>query len=420
MNREPHKLTDADRAELCRRVDLAGLLTAHGVEVRRNGASFVCKLRPDERTASCHVWPPGAGKRGADGWTWHDYGANRGGDTLGYLVDIKGLPFVDAVGELCRLANWTPESLQGKRPACPSRPPTAAPATLPPPPPALPLDAQGRAVGIFLDALLQADEEAEREGDLYLASRGCLPNAWPGGAYRLRPDVCRTLGVTLAQSPDAGLLIRAGLLKPAADGKPVRLPWWDDVCLLACRAPDLRPAYLVGRRLAWAAGDSWGKYINQPAAAGAVRLPYNLPALYRAAGRLAGWPVSPAPAKAGDVLLVEGPLDALGAAVLGWPAVALLTRLQAHDYKDRNGAAARMLEAHLPALRDVRRVRVVPDADAGAKGAEGEALAARLVAWLRCAGVRADLATLADLCPDAPPTCKDLADIAKMKGCPKT
>jgi hypothetical protein len=421
MNTGPHKLTDADRAELCRRVDLAALLAGDGVEVRRNGAAYVCKMRPDERTASCHVWPPGAGKRGADGWTWHDYGASRGGDTLGYLVDIKGLPFVEAVGELCRLAGWTPESLQGNRPACPSRPTAAAPATLPPPsasvPPVLPLEAQARAVGLFLDALLQADEETERDGALYLASRGCLPEAWPGGAWHLRADVCRILARTLSQGPDADLLTRAGLLKPAADGKPPRLPWWDAVCLLACRAPDLRPAYLVGRRLSWAAGDSQGKFINQPAAAGAVRLPYNLPALYRAAGRLAGWPVPPAPAKAGDVLLVEGPLDALGAAVLGWPAVALLTRLQAHAYNARHGAAAQMLDAHLPALRDVRRVRVVPDADPGAKGAEGEAHAARLVAWLRCAGVRADLATLADLCPDAPPACKDLADIAKLKGC---
>ena len=61
----------------------------------------------------------------------------------------------------------------------------------------------------------------------------------------------------------------------------------------------------------------------------------------------------------------------------------------------------------------------MPDADPGPKGAEGEALAARLVGWLRFAGVRADLATLADLCPDAPTACKDLADIAKLKGCPK-
>ena len=121
---------------------------------------------------------------------------------------------------------------------------------------------------------------------------------------------------------------------------------------------------------------------------------------------------NPTPTKPGT-LLVEGPLDALGAACLGWPAVALLTRLQARNYRDRDGAAARMLDAHLPALRDVRRVRVVPDADAGDKGAEGEALAARLVAWLTFSGVRADVARLVDLVPDAPEGAKTLPTLPK-------
>ena len=75
-----------------------------------------------------------------------------------------------------------------------------------------------------------------------------------------------------------------------------------------------------------------------------------------------------------------------------------------------------MLEAHLPALRSLRRVCVVPDADPGKKGAEGEVLASRLVAWLRAAGCRAEVSPLADLIPDISPDCKDLADVSKMKG----
>jgi hypothetical protein len=218
------------------------------------------------------------------------------------------------------------------------------------------------------------------------------------------------LAATLAEGPQADLLSRAGLLKLEAV-KPPRLAWWDRVALLGCRDAAGSLAYLVGRRLDWTDGDRWPKYLNQGAAGGAVRWPFGLPALYRAAGRLPG----EANIKAGDVLLVEGPLDALGAAVLGWPAVALLTRLQTHDYADRHGAAAVALEPHLPALRDVRRVRVVPDADPGDKGAEGEALAARLAGWLRYAGGQADVARLADLVPDAPEGCKDLADIAKAR-----
>lgn len=430
MNPGPHKLTPADRAELCRRVDLPALLAAAGVEVRRNGTAYLCKLRPDERTPSCHVYPPGVGRKGADGWTLKDYGDGWGGDALAYLVDKRGLSFADAVAELCSLTAWTPASWQGKpldaptSPAAAPRPaPTPAapsPPAGPPGPPPLPLDAQARAVALFLDALLALDDEAGRDGALYLDGRGCLPPDWQGGAWVLRAELCRPLADALAATPEADLLTRAGLLKPADAGKAPRLPWWDRVALLACHDAGGRFAYLVGRRLDWTAGDRWGKYINQGTAGGAVRLPFNLPALYHAAGRLPSWPVKPQPARAGDVLLVEGPLDAMGAAVLGWPAVALLTRLQARTYRDRDGTAARMLDAHLPALRDVRRVRVVPDADAGDKGAEGEALAARLVGWLTFAGVRADVARLVELVPEAPEACKDLADAAKARNNPPT
>ena len=45
-------------------------------------------------------------------------------------------------------------------------------------------------------------------------------------------------------------------------------------------------------------------------------------------------------------------VHALGAAVLGRPALALLNRPQAAaDYRDRDTDAARMLDPHLPALR---------------------------------------------------------------------
>ena len=427
MNPGPHKLTDADRAELCRRVDLPALLAGDGVDVRRNGAAYVCKLRPDERTASCHVYPPGVGKRGADGWTLKDYGDGWGGDALAYLVDKRGLAFVDAVAELCRLAGWTPPAWQTEGLRAPPSPlsrggpcPDVGGNRPPPRAPVLDPEAQLDAALAFVSALVDLVPEAGFAAEDYLASRGCLPAGGAVGCWVLPADACKTLAARIAAGPEADLLTRAGLLKPAADGKPPRLPWWDRVALLGCYDAAGSLAYFVGRRMDWTDGDRWGKYINQGTAAGAVRWPFNLCALYHAAGRLRCWPVEPDPDKAGDVLLVEGPLDALGAACLGWPAVALLTRLQAHDYADRDGAAARMLEAHLPALRDVRRVRVVPDADPGPKGAEGEALAARLVGWLRFAGVRADVARLVDLVPDAPEGCKDLADVAKARNNPPT
>ena len=49
---------------------------------------------------------------------------------------------------------------------------------------------------------------------------------------------------------------------------------------------------------------------------------------------------------------------------------------------------------------------------------QDQALAARLVGWLRAAGCRATLSTLPELYPDAPADCKDLADIAATKANP--
>lgn len=423
MPQDNYKLTAADRAELCRRVDLLSMLSGDGVDVRRNGNAWTCRLR-DEKNASCHLYPPGVGRKGADGWTLKDYGDGWGGDALAYLVDKRQLPFMDAVHELCRMAGWTPESLRDRRPGCPVAAYRPAPHTLTPPapvccqePPRMDPARQFDAACAFVAAMGEVCPNCYALGRAYLASRGCLPTGWPGGAYVLTGTDCQALTAKLASGPDADLLTRARILKPAEDGKPPRLAWWDKVCLLACWDTEGGLAYFVGRRLDWKETDNAGKYINQPCAGGATRWPYDLPALYHAAGRMDAWPVKPAKDKAGDVLLVEGALDALGAACLGWPAVAMLNRPQAYDYADRDGAAARMLEPHLPALRDVRRVLVVPDADPGTKGAEGEALAARLVGWLRFAGVKSELATMAAL--GAPAECKDLAAWAeKMKGTP--
>ena len=81
LSRRP-PLSDSDRAELCSRVDFLAVLAGDGVEARKSGTHYVCRLRPNDKTPSCYVWPPDTGKRGAEGWTWHDYGDGRGGDAL--------------------------------------------------------------------------------------------------------------------------------------------------------------------------------------------------------------------------------------------------------------------------------------------------------------------------------------------------
>ena len=72
-----------------------------------------------------------------------------------------------------------------------------------------------------------------------------------------------------------------------------------------------------------------------------------------------------------------------------------------------------MLAPHLPALRRMREVLVMPDNDPGEKGAVGQEKAAALVGWLRAAGCKADLATMETLFPDLAAECKDLADAAQ-------
>lgn len=409
-----------DRAELCRRVNLKDLMEADGVACKAKGTGcWVCKLRPEEKTASCYVWDPNTGKAKEKGWTFHDYGSGQGGDVLAYLVDVRGLAYLAAARTLAESCGWWPASL---RPADPNAPkPTATPRPVPVVPlkPELPIltpEEQADAVGLLLGALGELNPDTVRDGMDYIENRGCLPDGWPICAALLRAEDCGPLVDRLKDEED--LLTRAGILKAPEDGKPLRLAWWGNVCLLWAFNTDYRPAYLVGRRVDWQPGDHAGKYINQPTRAGAVRLPVGLGALYAAAGdRVARLNFTQfEKEKAGDLLLVEGILDTLGAACLGWPALAMLNRPQAaRDYTERNTAAARMLEPHLPALRTCRRVVVVPDADKGDKGAEGKTLARRLVAWLRAAGCRAEMKTLGDLCPDAPTDCKDFADLAAWK-----
>lgn len=411
----PDPLPDEDRAELCRRVNLKDMMEADGVACKPKGTGcWVCKLRSTEKTASCYVWDPNTGKAKGKGWTYHDYGSGQGGDALAYLVDVRGLEYLDAARTMTEACGWWPASL---RPADPTAPkPTRKPLPVPvvlsePAPPTLTPEEQADAVGLFLAALGEVNPGCLDAAEAYLVGRGCLPEGWPICAAVLRAEDRAPLVEKL--KPEADLLTRAGLLKPAEDGKPLRLAWWDDVCLLWACWTDYRPAYLVGRRMNWKKGDTAGKYINQPTRAGAVRLPVGLDVMLAASGDRVARLNFPRLDQSGDLLLVEGTLDALGAACLGWPALAMLNRPQAaKDYEDRDTAAARMLTPHLPALRDCRRVLVVPDADGGEKGTEGKALARRLVAWLRAAGCQSEMKTLKDLCPDAPEDCKDLADVA--------
>jgi hypothetical protein len=410
-------ITQEERAELCRRVSLLDLMTEDGVETRQAGGHWLARIRPEDKTPSCHVWEPGAGQRGGQGWTWHDFGNNAGGDAVGYLTDRRGMAYLDAVRLLAEKSGWTPPGLRsaGGSDTAPRTPPQPQPIT--PTVPRMPSDDQADAVALFLTLLLLVDPEACTLGKAYLWGRRCIPDVWPGGdVFMLRQTALEPLKTSLhAIGADAvDLLKRAGLMKE--DGA---LAWWEDTALFVCRREDTAPIYLVGRRLHWKHGDKLPKYLNQTTRGGAVRWPFNLPTVYASAGEdhrqdipgLPSWP----PMLKDSVLLVEGAADALGAAALGWPAIAMLSRPQARDHKDRHSSCVRMLEPHLPILRQFRAVLVVPDADAGEKGAEGITHAANLAAALTSQGLRARTTALDELVLHASGKGKDLADMAAAR-----
>lgn len=420
------------RAELCRRVDFLALLAQDGVAVKKSGDHYVASLRPADKTPSCHIYPPGTGGRRLPGWTFKDFGADMAGDALGYLVDVRGMDFADAIRFLADSTGyWPPEldELKKQAPGCPRNdskapthtgtPPKAAAIPRAEKPPleatALAPEAQALACRIYLDNLLAVHPEAQAEGDAYLARRGTLPAGLPPCAYEQPAAKSAALLERIRKGDAVELLVEAGLLKPPEDGKGLRLQWghWaGDVVLLAHLDPEARPVAFIARRLDFRPGDEYGKYLQQTYKRGAVRWPFGLPTIYLPP--CVSW--KPARDKADQALLVEGTLDALGAAVLGWPALAFSKRPEARNWKTWTGSCARMLDPHLPELRR-RRIRVVPDNDPGEKGDTGQQLAARLVGALRAVGcTRAEVSTMKDLLPDLPPECKDLGDAAKLKG----
>ena len=437
-------ITAEERAELCRRVSLLDLMTEDGLEVRQAGGHWLVKLRREENTASCRVWAPGTGREGHKGWTYYDFGSSAGGDTIAYLTDPlgRGMAYIDAIRFLAKRGGWTPPGLGTANDDTATAPRTGdaapvvqnftqrtanddtatAPRTAPPPrqaettsAPVMPSDEQADAVSLFLSALCSVDAEAWQGGAKYLRGRGCLPAGWPrGDVVLLRDEAMAPLAERLrGMGKDVtNLLERAGIIRDAT-GQPI---WRDAAALFVCRREDTAPVYLLGRRIHWQPGDSLPKYFNQKTAGGAVRWPFNLPALYATAGQARPQEVIGMPAwprLKDTALLVEGAADALGAAVLGWPALAMLSRPQARGHRDDSSACMRMLKPHMEALALFRRVLVVPDDDGGGKGDDGLTHAAQLAAALTAQNIEARTATVRELVPHAPHEVKDLADAAR-------
>jgi hypothetical protein len=330
------------------------------------------------------------------------------------------MDFIEAVKLLSAQTGFVPACLEGADLTKVPRPKAqAVPVPVAVQRPTMDVHRQAEAVAIYMDELMKVYPTADIEGEKYLQLRGVDSPSYRNYAFH-QPKFIGLSGPDLVETPllaaltekHADLMIEAGLVKPSEDGKPMRLQWgaWaGDIVLIVHYDEEARPLSMIARRLEHKEGDELGKYLQQTYRRGAKRIPFGLLSLYRP--QWFEW--KPAPEHARELLIVEGTLDALGAARLGWPALALNMRPQARGFTDQSGAAIKMLDEHMPALRDCARIGVMPDKDADkAKAETGIMLAGKLAANLRAAGCRAEVLELHQLGMELPPNCKDLADLA--------
>jgi hypothetical protein len=356
---------------------------------------------------------------GHKGWTYWDFGSNEGGDIFDYLNKHQGMGFLDAVRYVSDLTGHRPAGLgEDKGRASKPRPkPTPIPSKIETP--SMPPKEQAEACRIYLEALCEVEPMAEDAGASYLGpnpahrGRNVLPEGWPLIAYAQFTD--NEGALTEALMPHSDLLIRAGLMKEADDKGPVRLQWGafaGTLIWLAHHDEKGNVAGLVARRFDWQEGDRMGKYLYQRGTDGARRVLFGLPMLYLPP--CLAW--RPSSDHAGELLIVEGQLDALGAACLGRAALALGGRVQASGASDTHSRTATMLEPHFTKLREMKRILVLPDNDSDkAKAAQGVALAGKLVAMLHAEGCNAEVAALDKLGLSIKEGCKDLADVAAVR-----
>lgn len=71
----------------------------YGIEVRKNGERYYCKIR-SERIGSCCIYPTN---------TWYDFGSGAGGDTIALIVEMESCDRKDAIKKLADWYNISPE-----------------------------------------------------------------------------------------------------------------------------------------------------------------------------------------------------------------------------------------------------------------------------------------------------------------------
>jgi len=354
--------------------------------IRRHGKHFIAKApwRDDSSPSLC-VYPPGTG-RYPDSWTWYDFGSKSGGTVVGYLQRARNLTYDQAVDEAWRLL----ERQGGVRDD------RAVPRTRTSIVRALPqidcLRLQ-HACALIADVVAGTDVDADR----YLREeRGLDPDtARELGEFRYVRSREHALAVShlLHGHAEREMLLSTGFIKegPDAKGRP-RWMCWDRSLLIGCRGADVAGGDAPveawrARRCDWSPNTATPlpKYLNQSGEQGCH--PFGWRALREAM------------AAHGDLIIVEGALDAVGARMLGRFALGMNTRpgtTKAESYAATMQAA--WFRAHAAQLAACRRVLVLPDADdTPAAVAEGKLCADVLSGYLRSLQIAAEPTSMADL-----------------------
>ncbi len=191
----PGRIRETDVAEVRDRVRIEDVVGQY-VALRRAGGGSLKGLCPfhDERTPSFQVTPT----RGL----YYCFGCGKGGDVIGFLQEIEGLSFVDAVERLAARANVALQYEQGARPTGTRRPAVGQRQRI--------VEANRAAQQWFAEQLANSPEAAPARQ--FLAARGFDQAAAQrfGVGYAPR-NAGAVLDVLRSAGYDGDLLVTAGL-----------------------------------------------------------------------------------------------------------------------------------------------------------------------------------------------------------------
>ncbi|MCV0381851.1 MAG: DNA primase [Erythrobacter sp.] len=325
--------------ELRTRVTLSAIV-GRDVRLTKAGREFkACCPFHDEKTPSFYV-------NDAKGF-YHCFGCEAHGDAIGWMIEQRGMPFMDAVKELAATAGMevpAPDPVAAKR--------AEKRASL--------VDVTGAAQEWFVDKLRSADGAKARD---YLAKRGFSDRIVAEFGFGYAPDSKQALARDLSRFED-DMLLESGMRTETEDGS--RYDRFRDRLMLPIQDQRGRVIAFGGRILADREGVA--KYLNSPDTPlfDKGRTLYNL---HRAA---------PAARQSGRIVVVEGYMDviALAAAGIGEAVAPMGTALTEQQIEllwrqcerpilcfdgDRAGqkAAMRAIARALPLLRPAHTLGIV-------------------------------------------------------------